>query len=59
MTKTKALRNMTVTQRKAAINRRLAFKSKQAGLGEISAREAQDKQVRAELIAQGIIKPAQ
>jgi|WetSurMetagenome_2_1015567.scaffolds.fasta_scaffold67837_3 hypothetical protein len=59
MTKTKALRNMTVTQRKAAINRRLAFKSKQAGLGEISAREAQDKQARADLIKAGIIKPAQ
>ena len=58
MTKTKALRNMTENERKQAINRRLAYQSKNAGLGEISAREARDKQIRAELIAKGIIKPA-
>jgi len=56
--KSNALRNMTEAQRKAAINRRLAKPSKQAGLGEISAREAQDKQYRADLIKAGIIKPA-
>jgi hypothetical protein len=56
--KSNALRNMTEAQRKAAINRRLAKPSKQAGLGELSARAAQDGELRKELIKAGIIKPA-